>query len=54
MNETFIVVSHDLEFVRDICDRVLLIRGGKIVEIGPTGKILSFLTRDEQEVKAPI
>jgi energy-coupling factor transporter ATP-binding protein EcfA2 len=35
MEETFIVVSHDMDFVRDICDRLALMRGGKIIKIGP-------------------
>jgi ABC-type branched-subunit amino acid transport system ATPase component len=38
MEETFIVVSHDMDFVRDICDRLALIRGGKIIRIGPTAE----------------
>ena len=41
MDETFIIVSHDMDFVRDICDRVALMRGGKIVDIGPTAEILA-------------
>jgi methyl coenzyme M reductase system subunit A2 len=40
MDETFIVVSHDLEFVRDICDRVAVVKGGKIVTIGPAKDVL--------------
>jgi methyl coenzyme M reductase system subunit A2 len=44
MEETFIIVSHDMDFVRDICDRVALMRGGKIVRIGPPSEIpLSFI-----------
>ena len=35
MDKTFILVSHDMDFVQDICDRVCLMRGGKIVGIGP-------------------
>ena len=50
MDETFIVVSHDMEFVRDICDRLALMRGGKIVEIGKTAEVLSHLTEDERKV----
>ena len=50
MDETFIVVSHDMEFVREICDRVALMRGGKIIEIGKTAEILDMLTQDEREV----
>ncbi|PKG31138.1 MAG: methyl coenzyme M reductase system, component A2, partial [Methanoregula sp.] len=50
MDETFIVVSHDMEFVRDICDRLALMRGGKIVEIGKTADVLAILTEEERKV----
>jgi methyl coenzyme M reductase system, component A2 len=55
MDETFIVVSHDMEFVREICDRIALMRGGKIVQIGKTADVLTSLTEEEREVmgKAP-
>ena len=48
MDETFIVVSHDMDFVRDICDRLALMRGGKIIGIGPTAEILAQVTEDEK------
>ncbi len=50
MDETFIMVSHDMEFVRDICDRLALMRGGKIIEIGPTETVLASLTEEERQV----
>jgi methyl coenzyme M reductase system, component A2 len=50
MDETFIVVSHDMEFVRDICDRLALMRGGKIVQIGKTAEVLAILTEEERKV----
>jgi methyl coenzyme M reductase system subunit A2 len=50
MEETFIVVSHDMEFVRDICDRLALMRGGRIVMIGKTAEVLASLTDEEREV----
>ena len=50
MDETFIVVSHDMEFVRDICDRIALMRGGKIVQIGKTAEVLASLTEEERQV----
>lgn len=50
MEETFIVVSHDMDFVRDICDRLALMRGGKIVQIGKTAEVLASLTKEEREV----
>jgi len=49
MDETFIVVSHDMDFVRDICDRCALMRFGKIVKIGPTAEVLADVTEQEQE-----
>ncbi len=50
MDETFIVVSHDMDFVKDICDRLALMRGGKIVKIGPTAEVLASLSEDEREI----
>jgi methyl coenzyme M reductase system subunit A2 len=50
MEETFIVVSHDMEFVREVCDRLALMRGGKIVAIGKTAEVLATLTEEEREV----
>jgi len=52
IDETFIVVSHDMDFVRDICDRAALMRHGKIVKIGPTSEVLEFLTQEEREIMA--
>jgi len=48
MDETFIVVSHDMDFVQDICDRLALMRGGKIIQIGTTDEILSQVTDEEK------
>ena len=50
MDETFIVVSHDMDFVRDICDRVALMRGGKIIRLGATEEVLAHLTDEERKV----
>ncbi|MGA2934813.1 MAG: methyl coenzyme M reductase system, component A2 [Methanomicrobiales archaeon] len=50
MDMTFIVVSHDMDFVKDICDRLALMRGGKIVQMGPTDEVLASLTEDEKAI----
>ncbi len=50
MDETFIVVSHDMDFVKDICDRLALMRGGKIIMAGKTDEVLASLTEDEREI----
>lgn len=52
MDETFIIVSHDMEFVRDVCDRCMFIRGGKIVDIGPTHEVLEKLSETELSTMA--
>ncbi|MDD4484313.1 MAG: methyl coenzyme M reductase system, component A2, partial [Methanoregula sp.] len=49
MDETFVIVSHDMDFVGEICDRVALMRGGKIVAIGKTPEILAQVTAEEKK-----
>jgi methyl coenzyme M reductase system subunit A2 len=41
-----------MDFVRDICDRLALMRGGRIVQIGRTAEILGSLTEEERQVMA--
>lgn len=40
MGMSYLFVSHDLNVVRLLCDRVIVMRGGRIVEQGETEKIL--------------
>ncbi len=47
IGETFFIVSHDMDFVNEICDRVALMREGKIVDIGKPKNVLSQLTEEE-------
>ena len=41
---TLVLVSHDLAIVASMCDRVAVMRGGRIVEQGPTSRVLSAPT----------
>jgi methyl coenzyme M reductase system subunit A2 len=49
-DETFIVVSHDMDFIRDVCDRCILMRGGKIVKVGQTAEVLEELSDKERKI----
>ena len=39
--QTKIIASHDLEMIRELCDRVVLLNGGRSVAVGPTERILN-------------
>lgn len=43
LGETFIIVSHDLDFVNEICDRVALMKLGELVEISTPEEVLQHL-----------
>ncbi|MCF0226452.1 MAG: ATP-binding cassette domain-containing protein, partial [Methanobrevibacter sp.] len=49
LDQTFIIISHDMEFVIDVCDRVAMMRGGKVLEVDDPEKIVGILTADEKE-----
>ncbi len=38
---TFILVSHDLHLVRKYCDEILILKNGRVVEMGPTEQIFT-------------
>ena len=50
LNETFIVVSHDMDFILNCCDRVALMKDGKIVDMGSAEKIVEELKVLEKEI----
>ena len=49
LEQTFIIVSHDMDFVLDVCDRAALMRGGKLLDVGTPEEIVNQLTPDEKE-----
>jgi len=42
-----------MDFVRDICDRLALMRGGRIVRCGPTAEVLDVLSEEERQASSP-
>jgi methyl coenzyme M reductase system subunit A2 len=49
LNQTFLIISHDMEFVLDVCDRAALMRGGKILQVGDPKSIVEELTPHEKK-----
>ena len=48
LNQTFIIISHDMDFVLDVCDKASLMRGGKILKTGLPEDIVEDLTPKEK------
>lgn len=38
--QTMLIVTHEMQFAREIADRVVFMDGGRIVEVGPPGQVL--------------
>jgi methyl coenzyme M reductase system subunit A2 len=45
---TFVIVSHDIEFVRNVCDRAMHMKFGKITAIGDVGSVLEEIAYEEK------
>jgi methyl coenzyme M reductase system subunit A2 len=50
LGETFLIVSHDMDFVENVCDRALLLRNGKVVQIGSPQEVLALVTEEERQM----
>lgn len=49
LEQTFVIISHDMEFVLDVCDRAAMMRGGEVLQTGTPEEIVEILTADEKE-----
>ncbi len=49
LDQTFVIVSHDMDFVLDVCDKAALMRNGKLLKVGTPQEIVSELTGEEKE-----
>ncbi len=50
LGETFLIVSHDMDFVLNCCDRAALMKGGKIVAMGKPKEIVDHISDSESEL----
>jgi len=48
LNQTFLIISHDMDFVLDVCDRASIMRGGKILKTGLPTEVVDELTSSEK------
>ena len=49
LDQTFVIISHDMDFVLDVCDKASLMRGGKLLSTGTPEEIVAELTGEEKE-----
>ena len=49
LGETFIVVSHDMDFILNCCDRAALMKDGKVQQLGKPEEIVSGFEEIERE-----
>lgn len=47
LGETFFIVSHDMDFVTNVCDRVALMSKGKIIKIGTSDEIIEAFSQNK-------
>lgn len=51
LRETFVVVSHDMDFILNCCDRAVLFKNGKIIEEGKPEDIVKGFDEIEKELE---
>ena len=49
LGETFVIVSHDMDFVRNVCDRAMLMRNGQAIFTGLPSEVLDKITEEEEK-----
>ncbi len=47
LSETFLIVSHDMDFILACCDRVGLMKGGKMIMIGTPQEVLKGFSQED-------
>lgn len=48
LKQTFIIISHDIDFVVKTCDEAILLRNGNVVTRGPTIEVVKHLLPEEK------
>lgn len=43
---TMIVVTHEMQFARDVSDRVMVMADGRVLELGPSQQVMTSPTHE--------
>lgn len=54
LDETFVVVSHDMDFVENVCDRVAYIVDGKVAAIDTPDAVIKRFGKEEMRDNPPV
>jgi methyl coenzyme M reductase system subunit A2 len=49
LNQTYLIISHDIDFMKLACDRVVYMRHGKIQATGDPDEMIDLMVRTERE-----
>ncbi|MGQ9759885.1 MAG: methyl coenzyme M reductase system, component A2 [Candidatus Methanomethylicaceae archaeon] len=49
LKQTFIIVSHDMDFALNMCDEALLLENGNVVMKGPTSEVVNYFSAREDK-----
>ncbi len=47
LQQTYLIISHDIDFIETVCDRAALMKGGKILQVGDPNKIIEVMKVEE-------
>ena len=50
LKQTYIIVSHDIDFIEMVCDRAALMRTGKVIDLGDPTDVVNTM----KEVETPM
>jgi ATPase components of various ABC-type transport systems, contain duplicated ATPase len=48
LNQTYLIISHDIDFMKLACDRAVYMRHGKIQAVGDPDEIIDLMVRTER------
>lgn len=54
LHTTIIIISHDMDFIADHCRRVLALQKGRLIQDGPTDKVLANAAEYGQELPCTV